>query len=139
MQVTSTHCLMTMPMKTCLAVSILSLSFAAAAADFEIKNPTEFRKIVPEGAQLEKRASGMKFAEGPVWIPDQDGYLIFSDLFSSELKKWSVKGGLTTFRQPPRKVPELYPYNGNTVDRQGRLLTGGHGERRITRTEKDGS
>jgi gluconolactonase len=128
-------------MKICLATAVLAccLLASAAPAEFEIKNPTEFRKIVPEGAHLVKLAGGMKFAEGPVWIPANDGALVFSDLFNSELKRWTRMSGLTSYRQPAQKVAEFYPYNGNTVDREGRLLTCGHSERRITRTEKDGS
>ena len=125
----------------CLPVSLLLLSHLTAlvAADFDIKNQAEFKKIVPANSRLEKLAGGMKFAEGPVWIPADGGYLIFSDLFNSELKKWSSKAGLTSFREPPKKVAELYNYNGNTADAEGRLLTGGHGERRVTRTEKNGT
>jgi len=127
--------------KACLSLSLLLCSDPPgfAAADFEVKNQAEFSKIVPQTTKLEKLAGGMKFAEGPVWVEAGGGYLIFSDLFNSELKKWSPGGGLTTFREPAKKVAELYNYNGNTVDEQGRLLTGGHGERRLTRTEKNGS
>lgn len=127
--------------KSCVLLSLLFSQGLpeSAAADFEVKNRAEFSKILGPNAKLEKLAGGMKFAEGPIWIPADGGYLIFSDLFNSELKKWTKSGGLTTFREPPNKVPELYNYNGNTIDEQGRLLTGGHGERRLTRTEKDGS
>ena len=127
--------------KSHLHISLLVLiqSAVLGGAEFEIKSQTEFRKIVPPNARIEKRAEGMKFAEGPVWISEAGGYLIFSDLFNSALKKWSPKGGLVTFREPAKKVAELYNYNGNTIDREGRLLTGGHGERRGTRTEKDGA
>lgn len=122
-----------------LPLVLLTLSALADPAGFEVKNQAEFSKIVPPSAKLEKLADGMKFAEGPVWVPSGGGYLIFSDLFSSELKQWSPGKGLTTIREPAHKVAEFYNYNGNTIDEQGRLLTGGHGERRVTRTEKDGS
>ncbi len=90
--------------------------------------------LVPAGANVEKLASGVKFIEGPIWIPGVDGgYLVFSDTPSDELKRWDSKSGLTTFR------PRANKPNGNTLDREGQLLTCEHGARRLTRTEKDGS
>ena len=97
-----------------LAVAFLLPALCVSAQDFT-------------DIHLDRVAAGLVFAEGPVW--SRDGYLIFSDLFNSELKKWTPAHGLTTFREPAHKVAELYNYNGNTIDEQGRLLTGGHGER----------
>jgi gluconolactonase len=100
-------------------------SLSAAEADFE--------KIVPPSAQLEKLATGMRFVEGPQWIPADGGSVVFSDIPANELKKWTRAGGLTTFRNPSNNA------NGNTLDLEGRLVTAEHGARRISRTEKDGS
>ena len=94
--------------------------------------------IVPAGSSVTKIAGGMKFTEGPVWVPRDGGYLLFSDLFGNELKTWSPAAGVRTFRAPSQKVDGLNNYNGNTLDREGRLITAGHGERRLTRTENDG-
>ena len=82
---------------------------------------------------VRKLASGMNFIEGPVWTNDDGGYLVFSDIPADELKKWTEKDGVTTFRKPSHNS------NGNTRDRQGRLITCEHGSRRVTRTENDGS
>jgi gluconolactonase len=103
------------------------------AADFEVRNEAEFKKIVPPNAKVEKLASGMKFCEGPVWLAQDGGYLIFSDIPSDELKRWTQKDGLTTFRKPS------YNANGNTVDRQGRLVSCEHSGRRVSRLEQDGT
>lgn len=103
------------------------------AADFEVRDEAEFKKIVPPDAKLEKLASGMKFCEGPVWLAQDGGYLVFSDIPSDELKKWTTKDGLATFRKPS------YNANGNTVDRQGRLVSCEHSGRRVSRLEKDGT
>ncbi len=81
----------------------------------------------------------MKFTEGPVWIAGGIGYLIFTDIPENELKKWSPETGLTTFRAPDRRFPNLNCYNGNTLDREGRLLTCGQAARCVTRTNMDGS
>ena len=80
-----------------------------------------------------KLATGMKFVEGPVWTSDDGGYLVFSDIPANEIKKWSQAGGLVTFRKPSNNT------NGNTRDREGRLISCEHGSRKVTRTEKNGS
>ena len=105
----------------------------AGAADFEIKQEAEFRKLVPAGAKLEKLAGGMRFIEGPVWMPQDGGFLVFSDIPANELKKWSRATGVTIFRASSGNA------NGNTLDRQGRLVTAEHGGRRVSLTEKNGA
>jgi gluconolactonase len=112
----------------------LTLAAVAAAADFEIRDQAEFRRIFPSGARVERLATGMRFVEGPVWMPGKDGgFLVFSDIPANELKKWSRAKGLETFRSPSNNA------NGNTLDREGRLVTAEHGARRVSRTEKDGT
>jgi gluconolactonase len=90
-------------------------------------------RLLAPGAAVEQLASGMKFTEGPVWMPEEGGYLLFSDIPSNELKRWDAAGGLSTFRSPSHHA------NGNTLDREGRLITCEHSARRVTRTEADGS
>lgn len=119
----------------CALILLLSSVLVTESADklFDIRNEAEFKKIIPADAKLEKLASGMRFVEGPVWINSDGGFLIFSDIPANQLKKWSKKDGLTTFREPSNNA------NGNTVDRQGRLVTAEHSGRRISVTEKDGT
>ena len=111
----------------CLTVALL----AAESEPFVIKNESEFRKCVAADARVEKLAGGLGFTEGPVWHPD--GFLVFSDIPNNELKKWTRADGLTTFRKPSQNV------NGNTIDRQGRLVSAEHSARRVSVTEKDGT
>ncbi len=85
--------------------------------------------LIPPNVKVEKLAGDMKFIEGPAW---GDGYLVFSDIPASKLMKWDGKQ-LSTFRE------ESHNSNGNTRDREGRLITCEHTTRRVTRTEKDGS
>jgi gluconolactonase len=103
------------------------------AADFEIVDQAEFKKLFAPGAKVERLATDMRFTEGPVWIGGRDGFLVFSDIPANELKRWDPRGGLQTFRSPSNNA------NGNTVDREGRLVTAEHGARRVSRTEKDGT
>src|SRR5262249_43546752 len=82
---------------------------------------------------LEQVASGLRWAEGPVYFPE-GGYLLVSDIPNNRIMKYSEKdGSFSVFRGPSNYA------NGNTRDRQGRLVTCEHSvTRRITRTEKDG-
>lgn len=105
----------------------------AQAAGFEVGDQAAFDKIVAPDAKLTKLAGDMKFTEGPVWLASDGGCLVFSDIPANELKRWTTKGGLTTFRQPSQNA------NGNTRDRDGRLVTCEHSGRRVSIQEKDGT
>jgi sugar lactone lactonase YvrE len=94
--------------------------------DFDIE------EIVPANARLEELGVGYRPAEGPVWIAS-GGYLLFSDIRGDTMYQWTPKEGMTTFRHPSGKS------NGNALDKQGRLVTCEHFNRRISRTEPDGS
>jgi gluconolactonase len=84
-------------------------------------------------AKVEKIASGLRWAEGPVWFGD-GRYLLWSDIPNNRIMKWEEEtGAVSVFRKPSNYA------NGNTRDRQGRLLTCEHDTRRVTRTEYDGS
>jgi gluconolactonase len=101
----------------------------APAGEFEIRNEAAFAKVVDPGARLEKLATDMKFLEGPVWVPRDGGYLVFSDIPENELKRWSAGKGLGTFRKPSGNA------NGNLLDAQGRLVTCEHTGRRLSVAE----
>jgi gluconolactonase len=79
----------------------------------------------------ERIATGLKFTEGPVWHPD--GYLLFSDVPANTIYKWRTDGKTEVFRSPSNYS------SGLTFDKQGRLIACEHGERRVTRTERDGT
>ena len=84
-------------------------------------------------AKVERIASGMRWTEGPVWFGD-GRYLLWSDIPNNRIVKWEEEtGAVSVFRKPSNNG------NGNTRDRQGRLLTCEHDSRRVTRTEYDGS
>ena len=84
-------------------------------------------------AAIERLWTGARWAEGPVWFGDQR-CLVFSDIPNDRMLRWSEETGqVSVFRQPS------FNANGNTRDRQGRLLTCEHRARRVTRTEIDGT
>ena len=91
-----------------------------------------FSRFILGNAPLKKLADGFDWAEGPVWFGDHD-CLLFSDIPNNRMLRWSPVSGLTTFRAPANFS------NGNTRDREGRLVTCEHGARRVTRTEYDGA
>ena len=97
-----------------------------------------FLKYRIYSSTLEQVASGMRWAEGPVYFPGANagdpGYVLVSDIPNNRMMKFDEKdGSFSVFRAPANYA------NGNTRDRQGRLVTCEHSvTRRITRTEKDG-
>src|SRR6266568_983462 len=87
----------------------------------------------PMNAGVERLYTGCRWSEGPVWFGDLR-CLLWSDIPNNRILKWDEETGQTTiFRRPSNNA------NGNTRDRQGRLVTCEHGMRRVTRTEHDGS
>ncbi|KAI3591320.1 Gluconolactonase [Cupriavidus sp. U2] len=84
-------------------------------------------------AAIDRIATGGRWNEGPVWFGDAR-CLLWSDVPNNRILRWDEETGNTTiFRKPSNNA------NGNTRDRQGRLITCEHGGRRVTRTEYDGS
>lgn len=92
----------------------------------------EFAKLW-SGQAVEKVGGGMRFLEGPQWAPAEGGYLIFSDIPANELKRWDANGGIRTYRKPSAMI------NGNTLDNNGNLVSAEHGNRRVSRTLKNGT
>ena len=98
----------------------------------EILDPS-FARYRINSAKVERLASGLRWAEGPVWFGD-GRYLLWSDIPNDRILRWDEEtGAVSVFRRPSHFA------NGNTRDRQGRLLTCEHDTRRVTRTEYDGA
>jgi len=99
--------------------------------------------IIAADAKIEKLASGFLFTEGPVWV--QDGsYLLFSDPNNNLIYRWSEEDGVSIYRTHSGYTGmNIGEYgqpgsNGLTLDAQGRLTINEHGNRRVTRLEKNG-
>ncbi|MEY8120444.1 SMP-30/gluconolactonase/LRE family protein [Falsihalocynthiibacter sp. BN13B15] len=91
-----------------------------------------FLQLVHPMAQLNQIASGFTWTEGPVWFGDHD-CLLFSDIPSQRVMRWSENEGLSTYRTGTQFN------NGNTRDQTGRLIGCRHGTRDVVRTELNGS
>src|SRR5215469_16771153 len=101
-------------------------------SDFDVVDQ-RFRKLAFPYVRVDKLYTGCRWAEGPAWFA-AGRYLVWSDIPNDRMLRWDeVTGMVGVFRQPAGHS------NGNTVDTEGRLVTCEHGNRRVTRTEHDGS
>jgi gluconolactonase len=92
-----------------------------------------FEKYFQFNAAVEQLWTGARWMEGPVWFGDGK-FLLFSDIPNNRILRWTEDTGeVSVFRKPSNNA------NGNTRDKQGRLITCEHDTRRVTRTEYDGS
>ena len=112
------------------AAGPLSLRYPDPAV--EVLDP-RFEKLRVKSASVERLASGCRWCEGPVWFGDLRT-LLWSDIPNDRMLRWDEdSGAVGVFRKPSGFA------NGNTRDRQGRLVTCEHGTRRVTRTEHGGA
>ena len=101
--------------------------------DLTITINERFQRLVISTARLERLYEGCRWAEGPAYFP-AGRYLIWSDIPNDRMLRYDeTSGAVSVFRHPAGYS------NGNTVDRQGRLISCEHGNRRVSRTEHDGS
>jgi gluconolactonase len=92
-----------------------------------------FARLVNQTARLEVLDTTSRWAEGPAYVP-AGRYLLWSDVPNDRIMRWDESDGhVSVFRLPSQNA------NGNTLDRQGRLVTCEQLTRRVTRTEHDGS
>jgi len=99
-------------------------------------------EFIGSDAKIELLASGFEWSEGPLWIQD-GGYLIFSDIPRNSVMKWKEGEGISLFMKPSGYTG-VADYgrepgsNGLTLDLQGRIIFCEHGDRRVSKLEKDG-
>lgn len=103
---------------------------ALASDSYEYYDRRFYDLTVPIAA-VEELYNGCRWAEGPVWF-NEHSTLIWSDIPNQRLLRWTEGVGVSVFRDRSNFA------NGNTRDRQGRLVSCEHGGRRVTRTEPDG-
>ena len=134
-----------------------------AAAPAVERLDAELDAILDAGARLEVvRADFFGATEGATWVPDEGGYLAFSDMGSNRIWKWApAQNRLTVLMEKAGLTADLAPgspaitkvraldngrlqiavlgTNGLGLDKEGRLVFCAHGDRAIVRREKDGS
>jgi gluconolactonase len=104
-----------------------------AASDYYEIFDKRFGRLFNSNAQVDKLFTGCRWAEGPVYFA-AGRYLLWSDIPNDRMLRFDeTDGSVSIFRQPAHNS------NGNTTDREGRLITCEHGGRRVSRTEHDGS
>lgn len=87
--------------------------------------------VVDQSAERETISTEFDFTEGPIWHPEAK-HLTFSDIPANRIYRWSEADGVSIYRDPSHKA------NGNTYDRQGRILTCEHASSRVTREDGNG-
>lgn len=107
------------------------------------RHAPELDALLPANARIEVIASGFEWTEGPVWIKEDGGYLLFSDIPRNSIYRWKEKEGVSLWMKPSGYTGVadygLEPgSNGLTLDSEGRLVLCEHGDRRIARLEKGG-
>jgi gluconolactonase len=136
-----------------IARSIVTLLFCAAVLPAQrtsnyptlgrvIRNDPRLDKLIPPDARIEVLATGFAWSEGPVWIKD-GGYLLFSDIPNNAVMKWTPQTGAAVWLKPAgytgaSDYGREPGSNGLIVDPQGRLVFCEHGDRRLSRLERDG-
>ncbi|MFD4836583.1 SMP-30/gluconolactonase/LRE family protein [Achromobacter sp. NPDC058515] len=98
----------------------------------EVLDP-RFLKYRIGNAAVERLATGIRYGEGPVWFGD-GRCLLWSDIPNNRIMRWDEESGAVSVYRKPSGFA-----NGNTRDRQGRLVSCEHGGRRVVRTEYDGT
>jgi gluconolactonase len=98
-----------------------------SAATTSVQPVSRLDEVVLPGATPERILTGFEFVEGPAW-DTRSNSLIFSDIIGDTLYRWREYTELTVLRKPSHMA------NGNTWDRQGRLLSCEHATSRISRS-----
>jgi gluconolactonase len=98
---------------------------------YEILDP-RFNRLFNSTARVEKLYEGCRWSEGPAYFA-AGRYLVWSDIPNDRMLRWDECSGATSVFRSPSNYS-----NGNTVDREGRLISCEHGARRVSRTEHDG-
>jgi gluconolactonase len=121
------------------AVAFTRTAFAAWEPSQRYPDPAiqtldpSFNKYRLALAGVEQLTTGMRWCEGPVYFGDAR-CLLWSDIPNNRIMRWAEGTGRTSVHRRPSNNS-----NGNTRDRQGRLVTCEHDSRRLTRTEYDGT
>jgi gluconolactonase len=121
---------------------MLARPLAAQSGGKVVRLAPEMDEIVPAKSEIDKLAKISGFAEGPIWLPN--GSLLFSDIPGNEIMRWAPGAALSVFKKRSgfdganAPAGAFIGSNGLTLDKSGRLTICEHGNRRVTRIEKNG-
>jgi len=126
-----------------LSLSTLAFSLSAVAGEDypEVGKVQRFSpdmdKLLAPGAVIERLTEDtFTWSEGPVWVPG-DNYVLFSDVPTDTIWKWSESGGLEVFMKPSaledgrERDPSMQGTNGLMMSLDGKLLAADHGSRSL--------
>ncbi|MEG3090603.1 SMP-30/gluconolactonase/LRE family protein [Sphingomonas sp. PB1R3] len=122
-----------------LALMAAPVAAAQGAPRLRRLSPALDRMIAP-GTEPEVIATGIRWAEGPVWVP-RGGYLLFSDPPANLVRRWQRGRGLSVVLNPsgaPGTDPKLVREpgaNGLALDAGGALLIANSGGRSLDRVD----
>ncbi|MEZ6092472.1 MAG: SMP-30/gluconolactonase/LRE family protein [Pirellulaceae bacterium] len=96
-----------------------------------------FDKLLADNASIEVLASGFTWCEGPVWVPEGKGYLLFSDIPRNSIFRWDRDRGISLFMKPSGYTGTTFyglepGSNGLALDAKGQLMACEHGDRRVS-------
>ena len=108
-----------------------------------VRTDPRLDRLIPIESKIEVLATGFVWTEGPIWVKE-GAFLLFSDVPQNTVFKWTEKDGVTPFLKPSGytgagQYSEEPGSNGLTIDRQGRLISCEHGDRRVTAMPLNGS
>ncbi|HEX8527408.1 SMP-30/gluconolactonase/LRE family protein [Allosphingosinicella sp.] len=101
----------------------------------------EIDALIAPDARIERLAEGFVWSEGPVWIPEDGGYLLLSDVPANRIYRWSEADGLSVFLEPSgHPGPDTAGFrepgsNGLIRGPEGTILMADHGNRAIARLD----
>lgn len=103
-----------------------------------VQHHLDLEKVLDRRAPIEKLAEGFEWAEGPVWVDREGGFLLFTDVPANRIYRWRENRGVDVFLAPSGYTGDV-PHrgqmgaNGLLLDHNGDLLICQHGDRRVAR------
>lgn len=99
--------------------------------------------LLADDARIEVLASGFTWCEGPLWVPEDGGFVLLSDIPRNTIFRWHPQQGVSQFMKPSGYTGTTWyglepGSNGLALDHNGRLLLCEHGDRRVSVLTKNG-
>jgi gluconolactonase len=126
-----------------------------AIGSYEILNSLEFAKVINPSSKIEVIATGLQWAEGPLWIQHESlPFLLFSDTIANRIYKWEEGKGFFTVGKTiylegsgcysnATYCSEMYEPGTNGLLRRNEdsmdILACSHGERSILMIKENGT